>query len=127
MATLPTQGGNSGTWGTDLNTWLLQSHDANGNNTTAVIVETTKSANYTLAVTDNSKRFVATAAITITLPTVGTLGNGFECEIINDSGASVTISRSGTTNVTMSDGDIACVLEVNGKQRVVKGASTILV
>jgi hypothetical protein len=126
MATLPTQGGNSGTWGTDLNTWLLQSHDANGNNTTAVIVETTKSSAYTFAVTDNSKRFVATAAMTFTLPTIGTLGNGFECEIINDSGGSVIISRTGTTNVTMADGEIACVLEVNGKQRVVKGASTVI-
>jgi len=30
MATLPTQGGNDGTWGTDLNTWLLTEHNADG-------------------------------------------------------------------------------------------------
>ena len=67
-----------------------------------------------------------TAAVTITVPTVGVLGNGFECEIVNDSGASVVIDGPGATNVTMSSGDIATVLEFNGKQRVVSGAGTLI-
>ncbi len=123
---LPTQGGNSGTWGTDLNNWLLQSHDANGNNISAKITEVTKGTGYTLATTDNSIRIVATSAITITIPTVGTLGNGFECEIVNLSGGSVTLDGPGSTNITMSANDVATVMEVNGTQLVAKGAATVI-
>lgn len=91
------------------------------------VVETTKGTNYTLTTTDNGTRIVVTAAAsTITVPTVGTLANGFECEIINDSGGTVTIDGPGATNVTMNDGDIACILEVNSKQRVMNGVSTII-
>ena len=30
MADLPVQGGNEGTWGTDLNTWLQVEHESDG-------------------------------------------------------------------------------------------------
>ncbi len=125
MARLPTPGADSGTWGDVLNTYLLIGHDADGNNL-ATIPETNKSSGYTLATTDNGKRLVATAAITISVPSVGTLGSGFECELVNDSGGTVTIDGPGSTNVSLNDGDIACILEVNGKQRVAKGSSTVI-
>jgi hypothetical protein len=124
-ARLPTPGADSGAWGDVLNGFLQVGHDAAGRNIGA-LVETSKSAIYTLATTDNGTRIVVTAAVTITVPTVGTLGNGFECEIVNDSGGSVIIDGPGATNVTMNNGDIACVLEVNGKQRVMSGASTLI-
>lgn len=60
------------------------------------------------------------------MPTVGTLGNGFECEVVNDSGGTVTIDGPGSTNVSLADSEIACILEVNSKQRVVKGPSTLI-
>jgi len=122
---LPTPGADSGAWGDVLNTYLQVGHDATGRNTGA-LVETSKSAIYTLAATDNGTRIVVTAAVTITVPTVGTLGNGFECEIVNDSSGSVVIDGPGTTNATMSAGDVACVLEVNSKQRVISGSSTLI-
>ncbi len=125
MARLPTTGSDSGTWGDVLNTFLQVGHSTDGLNIGGV-VETTKGTTYTLTSADNGKRFVATAAITFTLPTVGTLGNGFEIEIINDSGGSVIIDGPGSTNVTMDNGDVACVLEVNNKQRVTKGPSTLV-
>src|SRR5664280_2832416 len=120
-ARLPTPGADSGAWGDVLNTYLQVGHDATGRNIGA-LVETTKSAIYTLATTDNGTRIVVTAAVTITVPTVGTLGNGFECEIVNDSGGTVTIAGPGATAASLSDGSIASILEVNSKQRVVWGA-----
>ena len=125
MTRLPVSGDDSGAWGDILNAFLQVGHAADGTNIGA-FVETTKSSNYTLVAADNGKRLVATAAITITVPTVGTLGNGFEVEIVNDSGDTVTIDGPGATNVSMADGDIACILEVNSKQRVVNGSSTVI-
>ncbi len=125
MARLPTTGGDAGAWGDVLNTYLQIGHDASGNNI-GIIPETTKTSGFTLAATDSGKRFVVTAAITITLPAVGTLGSGFEVEVINDSGGTVTIDGPGATNYSMSNGDVACILEVNSKQRVVVGTSTVV-
>ncbi|MFA6415027.1 MAG: hypothetical protein WC217_02650 [Candidatus Paceibacterota bacterium] len=124
-ARLPEDGSDSGTWGGILNTFLEVGHDSTGNNI-GVIPETLKGIGFTLAATDSGKRFVATAAITVTVPALGTLGNGFECEIINDSGGSVTIDGPGATNVTVADGEVVCIMEVNSKQRVVKGSSTVI-
>jgi hypothetical protein len=124
-ARLPTPGADSGSWGDVLNTYLQVGHDATGRNIGA-LVESSKSAIYTLATTDNGTRIVVTAAVTITVPAVGALGNGFECEIVNDSGGSVIIDGPGATNATLSSGDVACVIEYNSKQRVVAGTSTLI-
>ncbi|MBP9773154.1 MAG: hypothetical protein KBD00_00815 [Candidatus Peribacteraceae bacterium] len=125
MARLPVSGSDSGTWGDVLNTFLQVGHASTGENIGAV-VEVTKSSGYTLVAGDSGKRIVATAAITISVPAVATLGNGFEVEIVNDSGGTVTIDGPGSTNVSLDNGDVACVLETNSKQRVVKGPSTIV-
>ncbi|MBX3452685.1 MAG: hypothetical protein KF777_24330 [Planctomycetaceae bacterium] len=125
MPNLPTPGGDNGTWGEILNEFLEVGHSADGTNIGG-FVEILKSTSYTLVASDSGKRHVATAALTITVPAVSTLGNGFEIEIINDSGGTVTIDGPGSTNVALDDGDIACILEVNGKQRVVKGPSTVI-
>jgi hypothetical protein len=125
MARLPTPGSDSGSWGDVLNEFLEVGHSSDGYNIGG-IVEATKSSGHTFVAADNGKRFVATASITFTVPAVGTLGNGFEVEIINDSGSTVTIDGPGSTNVTLSNGDVASILEVNNKQRVVKGPSTLI-
>src|SRR5579863_2247428 len=98
-ARLPTVGADSGNWGTILNSFLGVGHTAAGINQ-GPLVETTISSNYTLAATDNGTRIVVTSAVTITVPTVGTLQNGFECELVNDSGGTVTIDGPGATNVS---------------------------
>ncbi len=129
MARLPTPGGDSGNWGDVLNTYLGVGHTAAGINI-GPVSEASKSAIYTLTATDNGTRIVFTSAVTVTVPALGTLAAGFECEIVNDSGGTVTIDGPGSTNVSLSDGDVACVLEhVSGattKQRVVKGSSTVI-
>jgi hypothetical protein len=124
-ARLPTPGSDSGTWGDTLNEFLQVGHNSTGLNV-GPVSESTQSSGFTLATTHNGTRIVCTASLTIIVPNTGTLGNGFECEIINDSSGTVTIDGPGATNVSMSDGDIACILEVNGKQRVISGASTLI-
>lgn len=123
MARLPIQGEDSGTWGDILNEFLQVGHHTDGTNIGG-IVEIAKSSDYTLVAADNGKRLVATTSITFTVPDVGTLGNGFKVEIINDSGGTVTIDGPGSTNVSLSNGDIGYILEVNSKQLVIKGPST---
>lgn len=125
MPRLPTPGADSGAWGDVLNEYLGAGHDAEGNNI-GKIVEITKSDDYMLTAAENGKRIICTDELTLTLPAVGTLGAGFECEVVNDSGETVTIDGPGATNVELEDGDIANILEVNSKQRVVKGASSII-
>src|SRR3569832_826848 len=124
-ARLPTVGGDSGNWGDVLNNYLGVGHSSAGINQ-GPVVENTKSTSFTLDGTYNNTRIVCTSSITITVPTLGTLQNGFECEVVNDSGGTVTIDGPGSTNVSMSDGDVANILEVNSKQRVVKGSSTVI-
>lgn len=125
MPNLPTPGGDNGTWGEILNEFLEVGHSADGLNIGGM-VEVIKDSSYTLAPADSGKRHVCSAAITVTVPAVNTLGNGFEIEIVNDSGGTVTIDGPGSTNVSLDDGDVACILEVNSKQRVVKGPSTVI-
>lgn len=124
-ARLPTPGSDSGTWGDTLNEFLQVGHSATGLNV-GPVAESSQSSNFTLATTHNGTRIVCTSPLTITVPDVTTLGNGFECEIVNDSSGTVTIDGPGSTNVSMSSGDIACILEVNGRQRVINGASTLI-
>jgi hypothetical protein len=69
---------------------------------------------------------VATAALTVTLPTPGALGNGFQCDIVNDSGGNVVIDGPAVTNVTLADGHIATIYESDYKQRVVNLATTVV-
>ncbi len=126
MATrLPIVGGDSGNWGAILNEFLGIGHSASGINQ-GPVVETVINGSYAVQPNDNGTRLVVTAAVTLSVPSVGTLGNGFECEIINDSNGTVIIDGPGATNVTLSGGDIACLLEFNSKQRVVSGAGTLI-
>ncbi len=91
---------------------------------TPMLTQIVKSTSFTLTSYFHTKRVICTAALTITLP--GTLSEGFECEIINDSAGVVTLDGSGATNVSMAAGDVGTILEANSKQFYVGGARTIL-
>ena len=75
-ARLPTVGGDNGSWGDTLNEYLEVGDDSAGNSI-GPIVEVSKSANYTLTTAENGKRIICTAALTLTVPSVGTLRCGF--------------------------------------------------
>lgn len=53
MPALPTVGGSSGTWGTELNTWLLTAHNADG--TLKDVEQNTRTSSYTLVLSDSGK------------------------------------------------------------------------
>jgi hypothetical protein len=53
MPSLPVVGGSSGTWGTELNTWLLTAHNADG--TLKDISQNSRTASYTLVLSDSGK------------------------------------------------------------------------
>lgn len=80
----------------------------------------------TVAAADRGRVYVATAALTVTIPSVGTLGDGAKITIINDSGGTVTIDGPGGTNVDLADGEIGVVVEANSKQYVTVGTHTII-
>lgn len=125
MPTRPIQDGSDGTWGDELNAWLDVGHNPDGTVKTEAIplpptaIAVEKVDDYTLAPGDNGSRFIFTATATVTVPVIGTLGNGFFCEVLNDSGSTVTIDGTGSTNATLTDGQVASVLEVGGKQQVI--------
>lgn len=86
--------------------------------------EAVRSSGFTLAATDTGKRFVCTATLTVTLPALTVLGNGFTCEVINGGAGDVTIA--GATSIVLDPADVAIVMEANGKQRVIRGLSEVL-
>ena len=68
MAVLPTVGGSSGTWGAELNAWLLTAHKDDG--TLKDVVTNLRASSYTLVLSDASKVIemnVATANV-LTIP-----------------------------------------------------------
>lgn len=68
MANLPTVGGSAGTWGTELNTFLLVSHNPDG--TLKDVVANARTSSYTLALSDsgNVVEMNSTGANTLTVP-----------------------------------------------------------
>ena len=68
MPSLPTVGGSSGTWGTELNTWLLTAHNADGS--LKDVSQNTPTASYTLVLGDAGKviEMNVAGANTLTVP-----------------------------------------------------------
>jgi Mrp family chromosome partitioning ATPase len=86
-----------------------------------------KSADYTLIPTDAGTEICFTAAATLTVPSAATLGNGsFRTVVWNASGGNVVIDGTGSTNVTLSPGEVATIACLNGQVRVAEGATVLI-
>ena len=53
MPSLPTVGGSSGVWGTELNNWLLTAHNADGS--LKDVEQNTRTSSYSLVLSDSGK------------------------------------------------------------------------
>ena len=84
-----------------------------------------KTTAYTLVAADKGKLIPATAAVTITVPSVATLGATFSCDIFAI-GATVTIDGPGGTNVALAAGEIGNVFVANSQVYCAKGSATRL-
>ncbi len=89
-------------------------------------VETNITGVFSLSASDTGKRYVATAAATAVAPAVGTLGNGFFCEFVNDAGVNCVVRGPGAGTVTVAADEIATVYEAHADIRVTKLASTVI-
>jgi hypothetical protein len=100
---------------------------AQANALLGLLLERTLSAGGgTIIASDSGKRIVCTAAGTHTVSNAATLGTGFECEVVNDSGGNVILDGPGGTNVTMADQEVVTIICCNSKVRCAKGASTVI-
>ena len=67
---LPVPGSSTGTWGTELNDWLLIAHNADGTLKDLIATFSQAGTAYTLALTDAGKvgEFSSGSAVTVTIP-----------------------------------------------------------
>jgi parallel beta-helix repeat protein len=61
-----------------------------------------KSTAYTLAVSDSGTRIPGTGTWTLTVPSAGTLGNGFSAEVVNTGSGTITVDGPGVTNPALA-------------------------
>lgn len=86
-------------------------------------VDSVKTSAYTLTANDHGNCIVAQGTVTITIPSVGTLGTGYWTEILCESGSTI-LDGTGSTDITLLVGEIAIIRVINSKVRISKGLST---
>jgi hypothetical protein len=109
MANLPTVGGNSGTWGTVLNTFLSVSLNGDGTMSPAAVAAafakiSIQSANYGLG-GSQGEVVLASGTITITLPTA--IGNDYFYTVKKTDSSANTITLNTTSSQTIDGGSSA--------------------
>lgn len=112
MARLPTPGGDSGSWGQVLNEYLSVAHNADGSLKSSVIptgfTRTVKTISSSVAAEASDRTdyvYIASGAITITLPTA--IGNTCRYTVVNNGTGTVTVAT--TTSQTIN-GSMAVTL-----------------
>jgi hypothetical protein len=112
MANLPTVGGNSGTWGGILNTFLSVSLNGDGTMSPAAVAAafakiSTQSSNYNLGATQGEV-VLASGTITITLPSAA--GNDYYYTVKKTDSSANTITIATISSQTIDGGSSASLL-----------------
>lgn len=107
---LPTVGGSSGTWGTELNAWLLISHKDDG--TLKDVEQTTKTASHTLTLTDSGK------VVEMNVATVNNLTIPPNGSVAFPIGTIIEIAQLGAGQTTIVPGSGVTIRSPGGKLKI---------
>lgn len=110
MPSLPTVGGSSGTWGTELNAWLLTAHKADG--TLKDLAANLRTASYTLVLTDAGLvvEMNVAAANTLTIPP--------NASVPFPIGTVIEILQYGTGQTSVAPGSGVTLLSPDGARKL---------
>ena len=116
---LPTVGDSSGAWGTQLNTWLLGAHNADGSlvNLTPTAVKT---ANYTATASQLVPVDTTSGPVTVTLPTAPQNGTQQCVKMVIQGSTShvpnfVTVAAGGSDVFNKAGGAVTVTLKLSGQ------------
>lgn len=107
---LPTVGGSVGTWGTELNTFLLVAHKADG--TLKEIEQNTLSASYTLALSDAGK------VVEMNVATVNNLTVPPNSSVAFPIGTIIEVGQYGAGQTTIVPGSGVTIRSAGGKMKL---------
>lgn len=110
MPSLPTVGGSSGTWGAELNTWLLTAHKDDG--TLKDLVTNVRTASYTLVAADTGKvvEMDVASANTLTIPP--------NSSVSFPTGTVIEVLQYGTGQTTITPGSGVTILSPDSARKL---------
>lgn len=105
MPSLPTQGGNNGTWGDDLNTWLLYDHNTDGSHISSILFDSilgSDTASIDTGASGIAGGYNILDVYIISRTTQAVVGSSMIVRVNNDSGAKYDLQEIRAANTTLA-------------------------